>query len=92
MNWLWIIIVGLVLGLLAKAIIPGKQRIPLWLTVVFGILGSLLGNAAAGWFGVADTKGIDWTRHVLQLIGAVLVVFVGDMIWNSIRGNRRQRA
>lgn len=92
MNWLWVIIVGLVLGLLAKAIIPGKQRIPLWLTVIFGILGSLLGNAAAGWFGVADTKGVDWTRHVLQLIGAIVVVFVGDMIWNAIRGNRRQRA
>jgi uncharacterized membrane protein YeaQ/YmgE (transglycosylase-associated protein family) len=92
MNWLWAIIVGLVLGLLAKAIIPGKQRIPLWLTTVFGILGSILGNAAAGWFGVADTKGIDWTRHVLQLVGAIVIVFVGDMLWNAIRSNRRQRA
>lgn len=91
MIWLWAIIVGLVLGLLAKAIIPGKQRIPLWLTTVFGILGSILGNAAAGWFGVADTKGIDWTRHVLQLVGAIVIVFVGDMLWNAIRSNRRQR-
>ncbi|MFE3253841.1 GlsB/YeaQ/YmgE family stress response membrane protein [Streptomyces sp. NPDC059209] len=93
MSWLWAIIVGLVLGLIAKAIIPGKQQIPLWLTTVFGILGSILGNAAAGWLGVEDTKGIDWTRHVLQLIGAVLVVGVGDMLWSSIRGGRsRARA
>ncbi|MEU0955334.1 GlsB/YeaQ/YmgE family stress response membrane protein [Streptomyces niveus] len=93
MSWLWAIIVGLVLGLIAKAIIPGKQQIPLWLTTVFGILGSILGNAAAGWLGVADTKGIDWTRHVLQLIGAIVVVGVGDMLWSSIRGGgKRARA
>ncbi|MFD5035121.1 GlsB/YeaQ/YmgE family stress response membrane protein [Streptomyces sp. NPDC058220] len=94
MNWLWVIIVGLVLGVLARAIIPGKQHIPLWLTIVFGILGSILGNAVAGWLGVAHTNGIDWTRHVLQLVGAILVVLVGERLWSMIRGNRanKQRA
>ncbi|GAA3739232.1 GlsB/YeaQ/YmgE family stress response membrane protein [Streptomyces sp. NPDC047002] len=91
MHWLWVIVVGLILGLIAKAIIPGKQRIPIWLTIIFGILGSILGNAAAGWLGVADTNGVDWTRHLLQLAGAVLIVFVGDMLWASLRGNRRER-
>ncbi|MER5734702.1 GlsB/YeaQ/YmgE family stress response membrane protein [Streptomyces sp. NPDC002262] len=90
MSWLWAIIVGFVLGLIAKAILPGKQQIPLWLTTIFGILGSILGNAVAGWIGVEDTKGIDWTRHLLQLIGAVLVVGVGDMVWASIKGNRQR--
>ncbi|MFD9426362.1 MULTISPECIES: GlsB/YeaQ/YmgE family stress response membrane protein [unclassified Streptomyces] len=90
MSWLWAIIVGLVLGLIAKAILPGKQNIPLWLTTVFGIIGSILGNAVATWIGVNDTKGIDWTRHVLQLIGAVAVVGVGDMLWASIRGSRKR--
>ncbi|MER6774197.1 GlsB/YeaQ/YmgE family stress response membrane protein [Streptomyces bacillaris] len=88
MGWLWAIIVGLVLGVIARAILPGKQDIPLWLTIVFGILGSILGNAVAGWIGVEDTKGIDWIRHLLQLIGAVVVVGVGDKVWQSIRGNR----
>ncbi|MFD6427093.1 GlsB/YeaQ/YmgE family stress response membrane protein [Streptomyces sp. NPDC060198] len=91
MSWLWAIIVGLVLGLIAKAILPGKQDIPLWLTAVFGIIGSILGNAVAAWIGVEDTKGIDWIRHVLQLIGAVAVVGVGDVVWQSIRGHGKQR-
>ncbi|KOG17646.1 MULTISPECIES: GlsB/YeaQ/YmgE family stress response membrane protein [Streptomyces] len=90
MSWLWAIIVGFVLGLIAKAILPGKQQIPLWLTTVFGILGSVLGNAVATWIGVNDTKGIDWTRHLLQLIGAVAVVGVGDMLWTSMRGSRQR--
>ncbi|MYT71153.1 GlsB/YeaQ/YmgE family stress response membrane protein [Streptomyces sp. cg28] len=90
MSWLWAIIVGLVLGLIAKAILPGKQQIPLWLTTVFGIIGSVLGNWAATGLGVNDTKGIDWIRHLLQLIGAVVVVAVGDMAWTALRGNKRR--
>ncbi|MEV0279872.1 GlsB/YeaQ/YmgE family stress response membrane protein [Streptomyces sp. NPDC050610] len=90
MSWLWAIIVGLVLGLIAKAILPGKQQIPLWLTAVFGILGSVLGNWAATGLGVNDTRGIDWTRHLLQLAGAVVVVAVGDRLWAAVRGNKQR--
>ncbi|WP_406860106.1 GlsB/YeaQ/YmgE family stress response membrane protein [Streptomyces sp. HUAS MG47] len=89
MGWLWAIIVGFVLGLIAKAILPGKQQIPLWLTTIFGILGSLLGNAVAGWIGVEETRGIDWTRHLLQLLGAIAIVGVGDMLWVRIKRDRR---
>ncbi|GAA1510189.1 GlsB/YeaQ/YmgE family stress response membrane protein [Streptomyces albidochromogenes] len=90
MSWLWAIIVGLVLGLIAKAIIPGKQQIPLWLTIVCGILGSIVGNAVAGGIGVDDTKGIDWIRHLLQLIGAVVIVGLGDMLYAKMKGSRRR--
>lgn len=86
MGWLWAIIVGLVLGVIARAILPGKQNIPLWLTVLLGLIGGLLGNAVASGIGVHDTKGIDWIRHLLQLIGAVVVVGLGSMLWSSIRG------
>ncbi|MFI9201012.1 GlsB/YeaQ/YmgE family stress response membrane protein [Streptomyces sp. NPDC053048] len=90
MDWLWAIIVGLVLGLIAKAVIPGKQQIPLWLTIICGMIGSLLGNWAATGLGVEDTKGIDWIRHLLQLIGAIVVVAVGDRLWVGMRGNRHR--
>ncbi|OKK19001.1 signal peptidase [Streptomyces sp. CB00455] len=89
MHWLWAIIVGLVLGLIARVILPGKQHQPLWLTVIFGIIGGVLGNAVATWIGVNDTKGIDWIRHLLQLAGAVVLVGLGDMAYMAVRGNRR---
>ncbi|MFD9726143.1 GlsB/YeaQ/YmgE family stress response membrane protein [Streptomyces sp. NPDC059072] len=90
MSWLWAIIVGFVLGLIAKAILPGKQHQPLWLTTLFGIIGSVLGNAVATWIGVADTRGIDWTRHLLQLAGAVLIVGLGEMGYKAVRGGKHQ--
>lgn len=85
MSWLWAIIVGLILGVLARAILPGKQAIPLWLTVIFGMLGSLFGNVVAGWIGVDNTSGIDWIRHALQLGGAVAVVAVGAPLYASLK-------
>ncbi|MFF4227364.1 GlsB/YeaQ/YmgE family stress response membrane protein [Streptomyces sp. L500] len=91
MNWLWAIVVGLVLGLIAKAIIPGKQQIPLWLTILLGLAGALLGNWLAGVLGVRHTNGIDWIRHLLQLLGAVIFVAIGDRLWVGVRGERRGR-
>ncbi|MEH0422241.1 GlsB/YeaQ/YmgE family stress response membrane protein [Streptomyces sp. B21-083] len=92
MGWLWAIIVGFVLGLLAKAIIPGKQHSPLWLTTIFGIIGAIVGNAIARAIGIDATSGIDWGRHALQLAAAVVIVFLGDMAYTSMRGGRRHRA
>jgi uncharacterized membrane protein YeaQ/YmgE (transglycosylase-associated protein family) len=89
MGWLWAIIVGFVLGLLAKAILPGKQHSPLWLTTVFGIIGAVIGNALAASFGIAETRGIDWGRHALQLVAALLIVGLGDMLYVSLRGRRK---
>ncbi|AJE86435.1 MULTISPECIES: GlsB/YeaQ/YmgE family stress response membrane protein [Streptomyces] len=88
MGWLWAIIVGFVLGLIAKAIIPGKQQIPLWMTTILGIGGAVLGNAVARWAGVDTTAGIDWWRHAFQLAGAVLLVWLGEMAWLAMHRNK----
>ncbi|CAL9405310.1 MULTISPECIES: GlsB/YeaQ/YmgE family stress response membrane protein [Streptomyces] len=89
MGWLWAIIVGLVLGLIAKAIIPGKQHVPLWLTVILGMIGAIAGNAIARAAGVDATSGIDWWRHVFQLVMAIILVGLGDRAWTATRGSRR---
>ncbi|GJF22343.1 MULTISPECIES: GlsB/YeaQ/YmgE family stress response membrane protein [Streptomyces] len=90
MGWLWAIIVGFVLGLIAKAIIPGKQHSPLWLTTIFGMLGAIAGNAIARAVGVEATPGIDWWRHLFQLVAAIIIVALGDAAYMAVRGNRRR--
>ncbi|MDI3423426.1 GlsB/YeaQ/YmgE family stress response membrane protein [Streptomyces luteolus] len=89
MSWLWAIIVGFVLGLLAKAILPGKQHIPLWLTTVLGIIGGVVGNSIAAGFGIDETRGIDWGRHAFQLVAALVLVFLGDMAYKAAKGKRQ---
>ncbi|MGW0872946.1 GlsB/YeaQ/YmgE family stress response membrane protein [Streptomyces sp. NPDC002740] len=90
MGWLWAIIVGFVLGLIAKALLPGKQHSPLWLTTIFGMLGAIVGNSIARAAGVEETSGIDWSRHLFQLIAAIIIVALGDMLYMATLGKRKQ--
>lgn len=68
------IVIGLILGVLARMILPGKQNIPLWLTIVVGIVAAYIGTWIARLFGIADTPGIDWWEHIIQLIVALVAV------------------
>ncbi|MBQ0986715.1 GlsB/YeaQ/YmgE family stress response membrane protein [Streptomyces sp. F63] len=91
MSWLWAIVVGLILGVLARGLLPGRQNIPLWLTVICGMLGALGGNALARAAGVDETSGIDWWRHAFQLAGAIVVVALITPLWAKMRGTKRYR-
>ncbi|MFF1872651.1 GlsB/YeaQ/YmgE family stress response membrane protein [Kitasatospora herbaricolor] len=85
---LWILLIGFILGVLAKLLLRGPQSIPWWLTMLLGAAGAWLGNAVAGWIGVAHTSGIDWTRHALQLGFAVLLVALVAPAWGNRRAGR----
>ncbi|WUH91645.1 GlsB/YeaQ/YmgE family stress response membrane protein [Streptomyces sp. NBC_00433] len=80
MSFLWAIVAGLIIGLLAKLVLPGRQPIPLWLTILLGAIGGLLGNGLASAFDVADTNGVDWIRHAMQIgAAAVLIALITPM-------------
>jgi len=49
-----LIVSGLILGLLARFAVPGKDPLKLWQTILLGIAGSLLGGVVAGLLGVLD--------------------------------------
>jgi uncharacterized membrane protein YeaQ/YmgE (transglycosylase-associated protein family) len=67
---------GTIIGLLGKLVAPGdRDNIPLWLTVICGIGGSLIGYVIYSAFGGDGSKGIDWTRWIVSVaVAAVLVV------------------
>ncbi|KAA6212821.1 hypothetical protein ADK76_24765 [Streptomyces griseoflavus] len=81
MSFLWAVIAGLVIGLLAKLVVPGRQPVPLWLTVILGMVGAVAGNALATAFGVRDTGGIDWIRHIFQIGIAAVLLAVITPLW-----------
>lgn len=76
MNILWAIVAGLVIGCLARLVLSGRQPIPIWLTIVLGIVGGLIGNAIASALGVDVTSGIDWIRHILQVAAAAVLISI----------------
>jgi len=68
------LILGIVLGYLAKLILPGRQSIPAWATIGAGIVAALIGGLIAQWVGVGDTRGFDWIKFAIQLALALVAV------------------
>ena len=72
---LWALIAGVILGYLGKLLLPGRQNIPAWATIGAGVVAALLGGLIADWIGVGETAGIDWWRHIIQVVLAVLAIW-----------------
>ena len=68
------LLIGLVIGILGRLVVPGRQSIPLWLTIVVGIVAAFIGTAIARAFGVASTAGFDWIEFFIQVIVAAIGV------------------
>ncbi|GII79984.1 membrane protein [Sphaerisporangium rufum] len=68
------ILVGIVIGVLGRLVVPGRQRIGILLTILVGIVAALIGTAIAAAMNVADTGGIDWIELVIQVIVAAIGV------------------
>lgn len=66
---------GLILGPLARLLIPGRQPIGIGWTILAGFLGALIGGIIATALGFGDLGfNIDWVRLAIQVVCAVLAV------------------
>jgi uncharacterized membrane protein YeaQ/YmgE (transglycosylase-associated protein family) len=90
MEIIGLIIAGLIIGLLGKFVAPGaRDNTPLWLTLLCGIGGVLIGYYVSGALGVKDTAGIDWIRWIISIIvAAVLVVAASTLTGRNRRAVR----
>ena len=81
MEVIGVIIAGIIIGLLGKWIAPGdRDNIPLWLTLLCGIGGVLIGYYLAGALGVEETDGIDWIRWLISIAVAVVLVMIAATV------------
>jgi uncharacterized membrane protein YeaQ/YmgE (transglycosylase-associated protein family) len=81
----WIVL-GLLAGLIAKALMPGSESVGLIVTTLLGIAGGLLGGFLATALGFGDPidEFFDLSTWLAAIAGAVIILAV----WNAIRGRR----
>jgi uncharacterized membrane protein YeaQ/YmgE (transglycosylase-associated protein family) len=80
------ILVGIVVGVLGRLLVPGRQPIGMLLTVLVGIVSAFIGTAIARAIGIpTDTSGIDW----LELLVQVIVAALGVALISALLGRRR---
>lgn len=74
MNILWTIIIGLIVGVLAKFFMPGRDGGGIIMTIILGIVGALLAGfigRSMGWYGTGQAPGI-----IASILGAMLVLLI----------------
>ena len=80
------ILIGIVVGVLGRLVLPGKQPIGMLVTILVGIVAAFVGTAIARAMGIPTaTNGIDW----LELLVQVIVAALGVALVASLMGRRR---
>ncbi len=78
------ILIGAVVGVLGRLVLPGKQPIGMLLTVLVGIVSAFIGTALARAMGVPTaTSGIDWLELLVQVIVAVAGVALASALMGA---------
>jgi len=80
LSLLWTLIIGLVVGAVAKFLMPGKDPGGIWITMILGIAGSILATylgQAIGWYQAGQGAGF-----IMSVAGAILLL----VLYRLIRG------
>jgi uncharacterized membrane protein YeaQ/YmgE (transglycosylase-associated protein family) len=78
MHWLWVILIGLVVGAVAKLIMPGKDPGGFIVTILLGIAGSLVATwlgRAVGWYHEGQSAGF-----IMSVVGAILLLAIYHVV------------
>jgi uncharacterized membrane protein YeaQ/YmgE (transglycosylase-associated protein family) len=80
------ILIGIVVGVLGRLVLPGKQPIGMLVTILVGIVSAFIGTALARALGIPTaTSGVDW----LELLVQVVVAALGVALVAALMGRRR---
>jgi len=82
MNLLWEAIIGLIVGAVAKLLMPGKDPGGIWITMALGIAGSIIATwlgQAIGWYQAGQSAGF-----IMSVVGAVLLLFIYRLIRSKV--------
>jgi uncharacterized membrane protein YeaQ/YmgE (transglycosylase-associated protein family) len=89
MEIIGVIIAGIIIGLLGKLLAPGdKDNIPIWLTILCGIGGVILGWYVYTAFGGDGSPGIDWVRWIVAIVVAAVLVVIASTVTGRNTGTK----
>ncbi|ANH38378.1 hypothetical protein I601_1949 [Nocardioides dokdonensis FR1436] len=77
-NIIGLLVVGLIIGALARLIKPGKQSLSILATLVLGVVGALIGGIAASALGTGDIFELNILGFVIAVVAAVLLIGVAE--------------
>ncbi len=86
------IIVGAIIGVVARLVMPGKQNVGMIITVVIGAVGGLIGSAVASQFGYHNANGgIAWIPFFIGVGAAIVLIALYEALTGRRTGTRLTR-
>jgi uncharacterized membrane protein YeaQ/YmgE (transglycosylase-associated protein family) len=83
MDIIGFLVFGLVVGAIARLIKPGKQNLSLLMTLLLGVVGSLIGGFVAKFLGTGDYFELNILGAIVAIVAAVLLVGTAESIGNK---------
>ena len=74
------VVFGLVVGILARLVVPGRQHLSLWMTLLLGLIGSVVGGVVANALGTGDILELNFLGAVVAIAAAVVLIVLGDRL------------
>jgi uncharacterized membrane protein YeaQ/YmgE (transglycosylase-associated protein family) len=74
MQIIGLLIVGLIIGALARAFKPGRQRMGIGMTMLLGVVGALIGGLIASFLGTGDIFELNVIGFIVAIVAAVLLI------------------
>jgi uncharacterized membrane protein YeaQ/YmgE (transglycosylase-associated protein family) len=91
MEIIGVIVAGIIIGLLGKFVAPSnRDNIPLWLTILCGIGGVIIGWYVYILFGGNGSPGIDWVRWLIAIVVAAVLVIIASTVTARMGARRTQ--
>jgi len=72
------VVFGLVVGLVARLIVPGRQELSLGMTVLLGVVGSVVGGIVANALGTGDVLELNVVGSLVAIAASVVLVIIGE--------------
>jgi uncharacterized membrane protein YeaQ/YmgE (transglycosylase-associated protein family) len=91
MEIIGVIVAGIIIGLLGKFVAPSsRDNIPLWLTILCGIGGVIIGWYVYILFGGNGSPGIEWVRWLIAIVVAAVLVIIASTLTARMGARRTQ--
>jgi uncharacterized membrane protein YeaQ/YmgE (transglycosylase-associated protein family) len=72
------IVFGLVVGIVARLLVPGRQALGIGMTILLGVIGSVIGGVVANALGTGDVFELNFIGAIVAIAAAVVLIVVGE--------------
>ena len=74
------VVFGLVVGALARLLVPGRQHLSILMTLALGLVGSVVGGVVANALGTGDVLELNFLGSIVAIATSIVLIVVGERV------------